>query len=127
MNNRYIGFINLADVFQRTTKDKALDFIFPENKLKGGLIVYCYDRIYILSQSARGGVPGRWTLVNRFDNILGLDLDIIKEAQILESPSNKLIFLVNKKYTTIKNLFEAKQITSPGFLLQQKESKMTMF
>jgi hypothetical protein len=40
-----------------------MDFVLSEGGIKGSIIIYNRDIIYLIAQSAREGFPGKWSVV----------------------------------------------------------------
>ena len=46
---KYQGFINLTQVLELTSVDTTLDFLFSSNKIKGSIIIYANNMLYLMS------------------------------------------------------------------------------
>jgi hypothetical protein len=66
LQNKYLGFINLNSMVGSTKIDpNQVDFIFSSATSKGSLTVYHKDSLYLIAESSREGIRGKWNLVRR--------------------------------------------------------------
>ena len=115
MTHRYLGFINLSELLDRPSNNVALDFVFPKNQQKGGLIIFCRDVVYLLAQDPRKSDSGKWTVVHKFNKIFRLEADEIVKVDAFETPFSRIAFIVNNKYTIIKNKLTVRPVlVQPG-------------
>jgi hypothetical protein len=62
-SSRYLGFINLSELLKLPTRNMPLDFVFSSDKVKGSIIVFVNNNLYLISQSAKNGQSGKWSVI----------------------------------------------------------------
>lgn len=66
MQNKYLGYINLNSIIGAELLNvNQIDFIFSSASSKGSLTVYHKDTLYLIAESSREGLKGKWTLVRK--------------------------------------------------------------
>ena len=63
-SSRYLGFVNLSEILKVTNKNSPIDYLFSCDKVKGSIIVFCDNNLYLISQSAKSGMPGKWSVIS---------------------------------------------------------------
>lgn len=66
MQNKYLGYINLNKLIdQENLQISQIDFIFSSATSKGSLTVFFKDSLYLIAESSREGIRGKWTLIRK--------------------------------------------------------------
>ena len=55
--------INLSQILSIINNNAPIDYLFSVDKVKGSVIVFTNNNLYLISQSAKNGMPGKWSLI----------------------------------------------------------------
>jgi len=114
VKENYSGYIDLKKVIPDMKSESnhfhneyISDMIFSRNHAKGSLVVYYKDTILLFSQINTESLDSiqeeAWTLIHKFENVLGLNE--IKSVKVQESYYGKILFVIDNKYFFSKTRF----------------------
>ena len=49
LTKKYVGYINLTEVFEKQSHSLPLDFTFIKHQIKGSIVIYANDIVYLVS------------------------------------------------------------------------------
>lgn len=117
LQNKYLGFINLNSLIgtRDSLQPDQVDFIFSSATSKGSLTVYHKDSLYLIAESSREGMRGKWSLVRRLDSVMGVGRNQeIQSISITETFLRKQVLLLNKQIVKVSEKFKLKDLQSAG-------------
>eukprot|EP00347_Sterkiella_histriomuscorum_P004436 403360465 len=104
-SNKYIGFVNTTEITGYKQEISQIDYVLTKGSAKGSITLYSQDSLYLISQSARDGQPGKWSLIRKYENVVNIEKSQIRTSQIYESPWRRLIIVINNHHLDIKDKF----------------------
>ena len=119
--NKSLGYIDTKEVFRNPDTNKitplneqSCTFSFPKNHIKGSMIPCHKDSVLLLSERNAEMLASkqrnRWTVIARFDHVLGFAQQDISSLFISESFYGRFLFVLDGKHIFSKSKFA----TGPG-------------